>query len=272
MQFSVATFLSIVTAAGLASAYTTPVGDSPVGNPISKPGLAEQVPAGKVEKITWNPTTKGTVTILLLRGPSNDVKPLYPIAEKIPNTGSYSWTPSTKLDADTTHYGLQLIDDATGHYQYSTQFGISKSKDVIAHEDAGGPSTSTAPATPGTAITGTTISGTGKPTASPTVTAHGTGHGTGLPVGTGTAGTPGTAGTAGTAASTGGHHTSMVSPTGPMTVPSTLRTAASTADATGAATATSAAASASKTGAAGRTAVSFGSSILAAFGVAVALL
>ena len=35
------------------------------------------------------------------------------------------WTPSTSLEPDVTHYGLQIIVDGTGEYQYSTQFGIS---------------------------------------------------------------------------------------------------------------------------------------------------
>ena len=38
--------------ASLASAYHTPVGN-PSGNPILKPGLQEQVPAGKPYTITW---------------------------------------------------------------------------------------------------------------------------------------------------------------------------------------------------------------------------
>lgn len=112
--------------ASLAAAYTTPT-TGPEGNPISAPGLNDIVPAGKPYKITWAPTTTGTVTLVLLRGPSENVVPMYPIVEKVPNTGSYEWTPSTSLEADVTHYGIQLIDDATGQYQYTTQFGISNS-------------------------------------------------------------------------------------------------------------------------------------------------
>lgn len=44
--------------------------------------------------------------------------------EKIPNTGSYTWYPASDLENDTTHYGIQLIADDTGFYQYTTQFGI----------------------------------------------------------------------------------------------------------------------------------------------------
>jgi hypothetical protein len=111
--------------AAVASAYTQPQGDTPSGNPISKPGLNEVVPAGKPYDITWEPTTQGTVTLVLLRGPSTNIQPLYPIVKKIPNTGSYSWTPSTYLVPDVTHYGIKLIVDSNGQYQYTTQFGIS---------------------------------------------------------------------------------------------------------------------------------------------------
>jgi len=111
--------------AAIASAYHAPVGD-PSGNPITKPGLNEIVPVGKPYAITWTPTTTGAVTLLLLRGPSNNVVPIgAPIASGIDNTGTFEWTPSDTLEPDTTHYGIQLIVDATGQYQYTTQFGIS---------------------------------------------------------------------------------------------------------------------------------------------------
>lgn len=98
------------------AAYTTPVGE-PLGNPIFNPGLSDIVPAGQSYTITWDPTTKGTVTILLLRGPAENIKPLYAIAEEVENSGTYVWTPSTDLEADKKGYGIQLIVDATGQYQ-----------------------------------------------------------------------------------------------------------------------------------------------------------
>ncbi|KAF2216676.1 hypothetical protein CERZMDRAFT_116151 [Cercospora zeae-maydis SCOH1-5] len=112
---------------GLAAAYTKPVGDAPQGNPISEPGLNSIVPVGKPFTITWDPTTPGTVTLLLLKGPSTNAVPQYPIVEKIDNSGSYVWTPATDLEPteNAQGYGIQLIVDATGQYQYTTQFGIS---------------------------------------------------------------------------------------------------------------------------------------------------
>jgi len=129
MRFSILTIAAAFT--GIASAYTTPVGQ-PNGNPIIKPGLNDQVPVGKPYNIQWEPTTPkdGTVTLVLLRGPAANIKPLYPIVEKIPNSGSYEWTPKSDLEADKTHYAIKLIVDATGQYQYTSQFGIINSKKV----------------------------------------------------------------------------------------------------------------------------------------------
>jgi hypothetical protein len=111
--------------AGLVAAQATPKGD-PSGNPITRP-LNEVVPACKPFTITWQPTTPNSVSLILLRGPSNNVVPLgAPIVVGIPNSGAFVWTPASSLEADISRYGIQLIDDITGQYQYSTQFGISK--------------------------------------------------------------------------------------------------------------------------------------------------
>lgn len=98
----------------------------PETNPPSLPaGLNQIVPAGVPFTITWQPTSTGPISLVLLRGPSTNVLPIACINESIPNSGSLSWTPPTSLEPDVTHYGLQIIDDGTGDYQYSTQFGIS---------------------------------------------------------------------------------------------------------------------------------------------------
>jgi hypothetical protein len=102
--------------APLASAYTTPKGD-PTGNAIYEPGLNSIVPVGKPFTITWQPDTKGTVSLILLHGPSTNVKPIQTIVEGIDNTGSYDWTPDTNLAPNKTYYGIELIVDATGQYQ-----------------------------------------------------------------------------------------------------------------------------------------------------------
>ncbi|KAH6882580.1 GPI anchored serine-threonine rich protein [Alternaria rosae] len=123
--------VSIITFfAGLAAAQIhAPVGE-PSGNPITRP-LNEVVPTCEQFTITWQPTTPNTVSVLLLKGPSTNVVKFGPsIAEGISNSGSLSWTPASTLEATNgpNGYGIQIIDDVTGQYQYSTQFGISAGK------------------------------------------------------------------------------------------------------------------------------------------------
>ncbi|KAI9797320.1 MAG: hypothetical protein M1825_006018 [Sarcosagium campestre] len=110
--------------ASVSPAYTKPVGNEPKGNPIGNPGLNEQVPVEEPYTISWDPTSDGTVTLILLRGPSTNIKPLKVLVERLPNQGSYIWNPSNSLEPDKTHYGIQLIDDNSGAYQYTAQFGI----------------------------------------------------------------------------------------------------------------------------------------------------
>jgi len=160
MQFQIAALVA-ATFAGLTSAYTQPVGAQPVGNPTSHPALGELVPTGQPYEVTWDPTTTGTVTILLLNGPSTNIQVLYPIVEKIANTGKYTWTPKTDLKPDVTHYGLEIIADSTGQYQYTPQFGIKN--------DAYSASSSAPASAPASAA-----SSSGSASAPPTYTSSGT--------------------------------------------------------------------------------------------------
>ncbi|KAL8719698.1 MAG: hypothetical protein Q9225_003330 [Loekoesia sp. 1 TL-2023] len=152
MKFSVAATVaaSLASLAAAQTCSTKPVGDNPVGNPIHAP-LNQIVPAGTPFTITWTPTTTGTVSIVLLRGPSTNVQPIGCLADNIANTGTFVWTPSSNLEADVTHYGLQIIVSGTGQYQYSTQFGISN--DAI-HQ----PSSASLPTKHSTATAATQIS------------------------------------------------------------------------------------------------------------------
>ncbi|KAI9043263.1 GPI anchored serine-threonine rich protein [Aspergillus affinis] len=161
MRFSVAAIFSVV--AALASAHRDPdYNQSPSGNAIYTPGLNQQVEAGQNFVITWDPTTKGPVSLVLMRGPSTNVVPLSTIAEQVPNTGRFEWTPSTSLDDDVTHYGLLLIDEPTGAYQYSTQFGV-KNPNKVSSSSSSSSSTSSSSTTAEAAAT----------TAPAAVTTHG---------------------------------------------------------------------------------------------------
>merc|ERR1711881_446827 len=159
-------FLILAASAAFASAYTPPTTQCTDGcNPIAKPGLNEVVPAGTEYTITWQPTTAGTVSIVLLKGPSENILPLYAVAEKIANTGTYSWTPAADLEpTGNSGYGFQLINDADGTYQWSTQFGIANN----GYSGAGSASGSASPSASAsaTAASNGTISSSAAPTVS----------------------------------------------------------------------------------------------------------
>lgn len=162
----------------LASAYTKPVGDEPKGNPIITPGLHDVIPAQSKYGITWEPTTPtdGTVTLVLLKGPSTNAEPQYAIAENIPNTGNYFWhVPQDVEDSEgDTGYGIQLIVDQTGQYQYSTQFGISNPHYVPSHDKPSKPKPGSYPH--GGQPHGGYPHGTGYPHATPSGWGPGYGH------------------------------------------------------------------------------------------------
>lgn len=123
MLFTKTAILSAM--AALASAYTQPdYNKSPLGNAITKPGLNDLVTAGKPYTIEWKPDTEGPISLVLLRGPSTNAQPIDTLAEAIDNSGHFDWTPSSELEPDTTHYGLMIVVEGSGQYQYSTQFGV----------------------------------------------------------------------------------------------------------------------------------------------------
>lgn len=75
-----------------------------------------------------------------------------PSAEGIPNTGSFTWNVPADLEATETEaagYGIRLDIDATGNYQYSTQFGVKggvkASSSVVAPSSAPSVAPSVAP-------------------------------------------------------------------------------------------------------------------------------
>ncbi|KAJ6119445.1 GPI anchored serine-threonine rich protein [Penicillium sp. IBT 18751x] len=160
MRFSTATVFSALMA--FAAAYTKPdYNKPPQGNPIYTPSLQEQVPKGVPFAITWDPTLGSKVSLVLLRGPSSNVVPLETIVENIDNTGSYTWTPPANLDVDTTHYGLLLVVEGTGAYQWSTQFGISAGADTSSSSSS---SVAAATTTTAAAVTETTAASSTKAT------------------------------------------------------------------------------------------------------------
>ncbi|KAK7186672.1 hypothetical protein DPSP01_001028 [Paraphaeosphaeria sporulosa] len=214
MKYSVVAFF-----AGLAAAYHAPVG-APTGNAITAP-LVQTIPAGKPFTITWTADSPNKVSLLLLKGPSTNAVFNQVIVESIDNSGSYTWTPPTSLEGTDGPggYGIQLIDDVDGHYQYSTQFGISNEKPVSSAAPVSSSAyESSAPApkptisASGYAVSSSSVEVPSSTEASTSCTTTTTIYAPAPPVGTG--------------ASSGAPPSSVIYPTGPVTVPESLKTSA----------------------------------------------
>ncbi|KAK8166310.1 Ser-Thr-rich glycosyl-phosphatidyl-inositol-anchored membrane family-domain-containing protein [Phyllosticta citrichinensis] len=123
--------------------------DLPNANAIYLPGTGSIVPVGKPFDITWNPTTPysgGTVSLYLCKGPSSNCVTVGPIATGTENDGLYSWTPETSLEDSNgdTGYGMKIVFDSNGAYQWSTQFGISNKKSASSSSSSSAAASTTA--------------------------------------------------------------------------------------------------------------------------------
>jgi hypothetical protein len=196
--------------AGLAAAYHAPVGD-PSGNAITSP-LNEVVPACKAFTIKWTPTTKGPVSLLLLKGPSTNAVYYQTIAEGIDNSGSYTWTPGADLPStgsDPHGYGIQLIVDADGQYQYSTQIGISTEDCKDKPSSSSGYPTASSSAAPSSSKTPSYSASSNSSSICSSTATYAPPKGTSYPYATG-----------------GSVNSTIILPTKSMTVPSSLKTTA----------------------------------------------
>jgi Ser-Thr-rich glycosyl-phosphatidyl-inositol-anchored membrane family len=80
-------------------------------NPVSAPSPKQWPTIGKPYTVRWNPAGQGpTVTLSLYTGCPHNCKELTDIAGGIKNTGSFTWTPSTKLQAG-NGYGILFINE-----------------------------------------------------------------------------------------------------------------------------------------------------------------
>jgi hypothetical protein len=129
--------LLISSALSVAHAYHSVVGD-PTWGALLAPDLTHPLVRGAPFDITWDPNYGGvtrpvdgvTVSLVLCRGNSNACNPdATAIQENIP-AGDKNFTYSVPCDLPLgtqntdTGYGMLVIVDQTGEYQYSTQFSV----------------------------------------------------------------------------------------------------------------------------------------------------
>lgn len=94
--------------------------------------------------IRWKPETKGTISLKLLKGKApDDMKEHETIADHIKNTGIFIWLTGDWLEDSSTmkegyKYGLKIIDDVTGDYDYSPAFDLKVPHSTFQQQKTGG--------------------------------------------------------------------------------------------------------------------------------------
>ncbi|EMF17642.1 uncharacterized protein SEPMUDRAFT_146608 [Sphaerulina musiva SO2202] len=136
MQFPRSLLLTLVSA--LAAYAQTATGP----NAFTNVGLAAK--AGEPLTLTWNPTTGGTVSLVLRNGASNNLNAGTTIASNIENSGSYTWTP----DSDAVRgsdYTIQIINDQNDEEVNYSPYFVLDSDNTVASTTAASSTTSVAP-------------------------------------------------------------------------------------------------------------------------------
>ncbi|OCL06853.1 hypothetical protein AOQ84DRAFT_69090 [Glonium stellatum] len=100
-------------------------------NPFTIPRSGFSFTAGKASDINWTPTTNGTVSIMLRSGPSSNFEYGEMVASHIPNSGTYTWTPSTSITLG-LNYVLEIVNDANlDQTNYSPYFVLNSPNTVV---------------------------------------------------------------------------------------------------------------------------------------------
>ncbi|KAF7184990.1 putative cell wall protein [Pseudocercospora fuligena] len=116
----------------LSAAITALAQDTGSGaNPFKIPTTGLQATAGEPLTLSWEPTTSGTVSLILRSGSSNDLAEGTVIASNIDNKGSYTWTP----DTDTTRgsdYTIEIVSDSDPSATNYTPYFVLESDNTVA--------------------------------------------------------------------------------------------------------------------------------------------
>ncbi|KAK4619618.1 Ecp44 [Fulvia fulva] len=125
---------------GLTSAYTQPK-QPPSWGALTRPDTTHPVTKGVPFRVTWDYKAPAkTVSLVICRGPPTNCKPdPQPIkgGSRVPASQGYvDWTPACHLPpgkaGTQSGYGMLVIVDETGEFQYSTQFSVLANPSVCA--------------------------------------------------------------------------------------------------------------------------------------------
>ncbi|CAK4031525.1 Hypothetical predicted protein [Lecanosticta acicola] len=96
-------------------------------NPFNVAASGLSASAGQDLKLTWSPTTQGTVSLILRSGGSDDLKAGTTIAKSIENSGSYTWSvPDDAIRG--SDYTIEIVSDSNpSETNYTPYFVLESS-------------------------------------------------------------------------------------------------------------------------------------------------
>ncbi|OAG44842.1 hypothetical protein AYO21_00804 [Fonsecaea monophora] len=164
---SLSTSLFVAGLATLAQAFTAP--GAQTWGPLLTPDVSSPVTQGEQFTVTWDPekhpTDGVTVSLVLCHGPStNCVLQDTAIAEGLPAAQkSFDWDVPCDLEAGTqntpTGYGMLVIVDGTGEFQYSTQFSVLEGKSCSGSGSSSSSSSGSSSSSSKISVSATTVTG-----------------------------------------------------------------------------------------------------------------
>lgn len=117
--------------APILSAAQSEPNDNPNAFQIPDGGLS--FTAGESTTVNWDPTTSGTVTLILRSGASSNLAEGVVVASEIDNSGSFTWTPDTDITRG-SDYTLQIVDDADPSLSNYSPYFVVESDNTVASE------------------------------------------------------------------------------------------------------------------------------------------
>ncbi|KAF3919493.1 hypothetical protein ABW20_dc0100649 [Dactylellina cionopaga] len=120
-------FFSTVVSAFVAFAAIASAQVSTKQNAFTSPTAGDVIRPGDKWDIKWMNVAGGAVTITLMDGPANQLKPIRTIVANAPNTGSYTWDVPADIVTSGT-YSLRISYDSNpNNYNYSDRFNFVSS-------------------------------------------------------------------------------------------------------------------------------------------------
>ncbi|KAL2869968.1 GPI anchored serine-threonine rich family protein [Aspergillus lucknowensis] len=139
-------------------------------NAFNIPREGYEFSAGKPTKLSWDPSTEGTVTLKLQWGGAFDSSTGTTIASSIPNSGSYTWDVPASI-TDRSDYTIEIISDEDPNASnYLPRFTVEGAVAATTTTSTETTTTETSSTRTPTSTTTTTSTTTESPTPSPTST------------------------------------------------------------------------------------------------------